>query len=109
MPANHEERAIFVASGTMEIEGEPFSEGQLAVLRPGQEIVMESPGSARLMLLGGVAMDGPRHIWWNLVSSSREQIEQAKSDWAAGRFQKVPGETEFIPLPGNEAKVPRHR
>jgi len=42
---------------------------------------------------------GPRFIWWNLVSSSRERIEQAKRDWAEGRFPQVPGETEFIPLP----------
>jgi redox-sensitive bicupin YhaK (pirin superfamily) len=55
---------------------------------------------ARLLLLGGATMDGPRHIFWNFVSSSRERIEQAKADWQAGRFAKVPGdETEFIPLP----------
>ena len=53
-------------------------------------------------------MEGPRHIWWNLVSSSREQIEQAKSDWASGRFPQVPGETDVIPLPGQEAPVPNY-
>jgi hypothetical protein len=52
-----------------------------------------------MMLLGGAAMEGSRHIWWNFVSSSRERIEQAKEDWAQGRFRAVPGETEFIPLP----------
>jgi redox-sensitive bicupin YhaK (pirin superfamily) len=51
------------------------------------------------MLLGGEPMDGPRHIWWNFVSSSRERIEAAKADWKAGRFATVPGEVEFIPLP----------
>ena len=108
VPASHEERAIFVGTGSMEIEGEPFSEGQLVVLRPGQQIVVSSPERSRLMLLGGAAMDGPRHIWWNLVSSSREQIEQAKSDWASGRFPQVPGETDVIPLPGQEAPVPKY-
>jgi Pirin C-terminal cupin domain len=50
--------------------------------------------------LGGATMGGPRHLFWNLVSSSRERIEQAKADWKAGRFGKVPGdEVEFIPLP----------
>jgi hypothetical protein len=53
----------------------------------------------RLAVVGGAAMDGPRHIWWNFVSSRKERIEQAKADWKAGRFEAVPGETEFIPLP----------
>jgi hypothetical protein len=55
--------------------------------------------AVRLMLLGGASMDGPRHIWWNFVSSSRERIAQAREDWRAGRFPPVPGESEFIPLP----------
>ncbi|HEY2836902.1 MAG TPA: pirin-like C-terminal cupin domain-containing protein, partial [Rhizomicrobium sp.] len=55
---------------------------------------------ARVMLLGGAPLDGPRHIWWNFVSSSRERIEQAKTDWRTGRFGTVPGDDkEFIPLP----------
>jgi len=106
MPASHEERAVFVAAGKLAIEGESFPEGQLVVLRPGQPAALEAPEPARLMLLGGASMDGPRHIWWNLVSSSREQIEQAKSDWAAGRFPMVPGETDRIPLPGQKTTVP---
>jgi hypothetical protein len=51
------------------------------------------------MLLGGEPMDGPRYLTWNFVSSSPDRIEQAKSDWKAQAFPKVPGETEFIPLP----------
>jgi redox-sensitive bicupin YhaK (pirin superfamily) len=57
--------------------------------------------NARLMLLRGEPMDGPRHLWWNIVSSSKERIEQAKEDWRQRRFALVPGEEkEFIPLPG---------
>jgi len=57
-------------------------------------------GSAHVMLLGGAPLDGPRHMWWNFVSSSTERIEQAKRDWKEGRFAKVAGdETEFVPLP----------
>ena len=52
-----------------------------------------------MMFLGGAAMEGPRYIWWNFVSSRKERIEQAKEDWKTGRFKPVPGETEFIPLP----------
>ena len=64
------------------------------------------PEGARLLLLGGAAMDGPRFIFWNFVSSSRERIEQAKADWKAGRFGTVPGdEREFIPLPEAPSRV----
>jgi len=51
------------------------------------------------MLLGGEPLEGPRKIWWNFVSSRPERIEQAKRDWAAQRFERVPGESDFIPLP----------
>jgi redox-sensitive bicupin YhaK (pirin superfamily) len=51
------------------------------------------------MFLGGAALEGPRYIWWNFVSSCRERIEQGKEDWKTGRFTPVLGETEFLPLP----------
>ncbi len=54
------------------------------------------------MILGGTAMEGPRYIWWNFVSSRQDRIEQAKEDWKMGRFQHVPGESEIIPLPEAE-------
>ena len=53
---------------------------------------------SRVMIIGGAPL-GERHIWWNFVSSSRERIEQAKDQWREGRFGKVPGDDEFIPLP----------
>ena len=106
--AGHEERALFVVEGSVSAAGDSFPAGQLVILRPGQTVLVEASGDSRVLLLGGATMDGPRHIWWNLVSSSREQIEQAKADWASGRFPKVPGETDFIPLPGHEPPVPRH-
>jgi len=95
-----EERAIYVISGEVDIAGDRFSEGRLLVLRPGDAITVTAISSARLVLLGGAAMDGPRHIWWNFVSSRKERIERAKADWKAGRFDTVPGDDkEFIPLP----------
>jgi redox-sensitive bicupin YhaK (pirin superfamily) len=72
---------------------------KLLVFRPGDPITVTARAPARLMLLGGEPMDGPRHIWWNFVSSSKDRIEQAKADWQAGRFAPVPGDPEFIPLP----------
>lgn len=99
LPPEHEERAVYVAEGRAALDGTPLEAGQMAVLEPGHAASLVASGDVRAMLLGGAAADGPRHIWWNLVSSSPERIERAKADWAAGRFPRVPGETEFIPLP----------
>jgi redox-sensitive bicupin YhaK (pirin superfamily) len=98
-PQEHEERAIHPVGGDIELQGRRVEPGQLLVIRPGREVTITAASPARLLLLGGAAMDGPRQIWWNFVSSSRERIEQAKADWREGRFAAVPGETEFIPLP----------
>ena len=100
LDAFYDERALYTVSGTVEIAGDRFGPGQLLVFRPGDRITLRaSGGPARVMLLGGEPMDGPRHIWWNFVSSRPDRIEQAKADWAAGRFDAVPGDSEFIPLP----------
>jgi redox-sensitive bicupin YhaK (pirin superfamily) len=98
----YEERGIYTVSGEIEIAGDRFGPGQLLVFRPGDRITIRAASPARLMLLGGEPMDGPRHIWWNFVSSRPERIEQAKADWKAAHFDSVPGETEFIPLPEPE-------
>jgi redox-sensitive bicupin YhaK (pirin superfamily) len=100
LPADHEERAIYVAAGTVDIAGDVFEGGRLLVFRPGDEITVTALTPSRILLLGGEPMDGPRYIWWNFVSSSRERIEQAKEDWRQKRFDIVPGdEHDFIPLP----------
>jgi redox-sensitive bicupin YhaK (pirin superfamily) len=98
---DYDERAVYVAAGEIEIAGDTFGLGRLLVFRAGDRISITAVSQARLMLLGGAPMDGPRHIWWNFVSSSKERIEQAKEDWRAGRFALVPGdEKEKILLPG---------
>jgi redox-sensitive bicupin YhaK (pirin superfamily) len=99
IPDDHDERGCYVAEGQLTIAGEPVEAGNMAVLEPGVAARLESPGGARVLLLGGATADGLRHIWWNFVSSSMQRMEQAKQDWRAGRFPAVPGETEFIPLP----------
>ncbi|HYZ27168.1 MAG TPA: pirin family protein [Geminicoccaceae bacterium] len=99
LDAGHEERGIYIAEGRIRVAGDGFDAGQLLVLRAGDAITIVAEAAARLMLLGGEPMDGPRYIWWNFVSSRKERIEQAKADWKAGRFDAVPGEIEFIPLP----------
>ena len=99
LDADYEERAVYVAEGEVEIAGDRFEASRLLVFRPGDKISIKATRNARIMLLGGTAMKGPRYIWWNFVSSSKERIEQAKDDWKRGRFDPVPEETEFIPLP----------
>jgi len=96
---DQEERAIYVADGEVDIAGDRFEGPRLLVFRPGDRITVRALRDARLMFLGGAALEGPRYIWWNFVSSRKERIEQAKEDWKTGRFAPVPNETEFIPLP----------
>jgi redox-sensitive bicupin YhaK (pirin superfamily) len=97
---DYDERGIYIASGEIDVAGERFEAGRLLVFRPGDRISVLALSNARLVLLGGDPMDGPRYIWWNFVSSSKDRIDAAKADWKAGRFSLVPGdEKEFIPLP----------
>ncbi|MDP1748942.1 MAG: pirin family protein [Reyranella sp.] len=98
--AEHAERAVYIADGSVTIGDRALVVGDLAVLAGGVAAgLVAGVDGAKLMLLGGAPMDGPRHIWWNFVSSSKERIEKAKADWKEGRFAKVPGDPEFIPLP----------
>lgn len=106
MPDNHEDRGLYVLSGSVEVAGQDFDAGQMLVFRPGDRISARAGGQgARLMLLGGATMEGPRHIWWNFVASSRDRIDAAKEawragDWTHGRFKLPPGDDrEFIPAP----------
>ena len=98
-PKGQEERAIFSAQGAIEIDGILYPQSELLVLAPGRDVRVVAPHGARVLLFGGEPLDGPRHLWWNFVSSSKERIEQAKIDWLGGRFAQVPGDDEFIPLP----------
>lgn len=106
VPLEHQERAIYVAAGRIALDGAQFVPGSMIVLEPGAAAKIRAQQESRLLLLGGAPLEGRRYIWWNLVSSSRERIEQAKSDWLQQRFAKVPGETEFIPLPSKETHPP---
>jgi hypothetical protein len=89
-----------VVSGEIEIASQTgtFREAQFVVFKPGAEIVSTSRGGAHVMLVGGEPFPKSRHIYWNLLSSSKDRIEQAKDDWRHSRFPTIAGETEFIPL-----------
>lgn len=106
LPDNHEDRGAYVVEGDVEVAGDRFEAGRMMVFRPGDRVSMTAGATgARVMLLGGATLDGPRHIWWNFVASSRERIQAAKEawragDWENGRFQLPPTDKdEFIPLP----------
>lgn len=101
--ADYEQRAIYVSDGRIGIDDMLFDAGQMVVLRPRQPVVVRAEGAARVLLLGGEPLDGPRHVWWNFVSSSADRIEQAKRDWREGRLGSVAGDPEYIPLPTTPA------
>jgi redox-sensitive bicupin YhaK (pirin superfamily) len=101
LPAQYEERGAYVVHGAVEVAGVSFEAGRMLLFKAGDDLALQAgPSGARLLMLGGAAMDGPRFLFWNFVSSSLDRIEQAKADWRAGRFATVLGdESEFIPLP----------
>ncbi|NCT40096.1 MAG: pirin family protein [Alphaproteobacteria bacterium] len=103
LPVETEERGVYVLNGEVEIAGIRHAPNQLLVFRPGDQVVVKATelnqSPVRMMVMGGEAMDGPRHIFWNFVSSDRERINQAKRDWKDGKFDRVDGDDEFIPLP----------
>lgn len=99
LPPEYSERAVYVASGEVEVAGQRIEAGSMAVLKPGGAVTVAAVSDAVVMALGGEPV-GPRWIDWNFVSSSKERIDQARADWAAGRM-KLPDldSEEFIPLP----------
>ncbi|MEH2554960.1 redox-sensitive bicupin YhaK (pirin superfamily) [Bradyrhizobium algeriense] len=106
MPDDHEDRGIYIVEGSISIAGQEYEASQMMVFRPGDRItVAAGDRGARLMILGGATLSGPRYIWWNFVASSRERIEEAKAEWRAenwgkGRFDlPVNDRDEHIPLP----------
>jgi redox-sensitive bicupin YhaK (pirin superfamily) len=95
-----EERALYVAEGEAALDGLPLRNSTLYVLRPGIRATLRSERGGHIMLCGGAPLDGPRHVFWNFVSSSRDRIDQAREDWKAGRFPLPPDDhDEYIPLP----------
>jgi redox-sensitive bicupin YhaK (pirin superfamily) len=100
VPGEYAERAVHVVTGEIRIRDREIGAYSIAVCHAAADVEIKAMSTSRLILFGGAAIS-ERFVWWNFVSSSRERIEQAKLDWQNGRFGKVPGETEFIPLPEN--------
>jgi redox-sensitive bicupin YhaK (pirin superfamily) len=106
IPAETEERSVYILKGALLIDGQRFESGTMVVFEAGKEAIVKAEGDTRFMIIGGARLEKPRHMWWNFVSSSPERIEQAKKDWREGRFPMIPGETEFIPLPEDNFAKP---
>lgn len=104
LPADHIERGVYVAKGSIEVSGKIYTPGQMLVFNSGVDPVILSKEKSTIMLLGGDPL-GERFIWWNFVSSRKERIEQAKADWKEGRIILPPTDNhEFIPLPADKSK-----
>lgn len=98
LPDNYREMAAYVVSGDVQIEQCNYRQGVMVIARSDRAVNLQAEQDSHVMVIGGDPL-GARHIWWNFVSSSKERIEQAKNDWKAGRFDGVPNDSEFIPLP----------
>jgi redox-sensitive bicupin YhaK (pirin superfamily) len=99
LPTDPDERGIYVVQGEIEVAGHAHRSGEMLVFETGTETLVTSAAGARFVAFGGAPLEGPRHVWWNFVSSREERIREAAADWKAGRFPSVPGDSEFIPLP----------
>ena len=99
IPPIAEERGVYVYSGELEISGISYKAGTLVAFKPDVTVTIKALTDAGCMLLGGDALDAPRHLYWNFVSSDPDRIEQAKQDWREQRFALVDSDPEFIPLP----------
>jgi redox-sensitive bicupin YhaK (pirin superfamily) len=106
LPAEHPERALYVATGSIEVDRRTYDPGRMIVFEAGASVVITGVEAATVLLLGGEPL-GERFVEWNFVSSSRERIEQAKADWRAGHM-KLPDldRDEWIPLPGDPPPPP---
>ena len=104
LPKEHPERGIYIAKGSIEVAGNVYTAGQMLVFTKGADPLIHAKEHTTLMLLGGEPL-GPRYIWWNFVSSSKERIEQAKADWKEGRILLPPTDNlEFVPLPNENSR-----
>ena len=99
LPALEAEMALYPVDGDVVVDGAVLPQRQMAVLRPGEAVTLSAPAGVRLVVIGGDALDAPRHMWWNFVSSRKERILAASEDWQAMRMGRVPHDDEFIPLP----------
>lgn len=103
LPAEYEDRALYLVEGALALGERRLAPGEMAFFTAGGEVEIRAEAPSLLLLLGGDRLDGPRHISWNFVSSSKERLAQAADDWRNQRFPRIPGERAYIPLPRDGA------
>ncbi len=101
VPENADELAVYVVDGELDVEGQIVHGGTMAILSDANATAIRARTQCKCMILGGATLPGERIVWWNFVSSTRNRIDKAKNDWRDGRFDMVPGESDFIPLPAS--------
>jgi len=106
IPALAAERAVYSVDSAFSLQSQTVEPYTMAVLPAGDTLRLEAQAPARVVLIGGEPLDGARFMWWNFVSSSRERIKQAAAEWDAHHTPRIPGETEWIPLPGSPSFLP---
>jgi redox-sensitive bicupin YhaK (pirin superfamily) len=109
LPSFAAEAAIYSVEGDVEVDGTLVPAQTMVVLQPAAEARIAAPKGARFVVIGGEALDAPRHMWWNFVSSRKDRIIEASQEWEAQRMGHVPGEHEFIPLPPTRFTPPEPR
>jgi redox-sensitive bicupin YhaK (pirin superfamily) len=106
LPALAAEMAVYPVLGELGVDGRAIAPAAMVVLDAGAPVLLAARQACRFAVIGGAALDGPRHMWWNFVSSSKERILQASADWEAQRMGQVAGDPEFIPLPATRFTPP---
>jgi len=93
------ESGLYIISGAVEVEGNRFDEHQMLIANEATLCAFRIKKGSKVFVFGGEPFEEERFIYWNFVSSSKDRLEKAKEDWAAQRFPKIEGETDFVPLP----------
>ena len=107
IPKETEERAVYILSGGLEINGQKFEAGNMIVFAEGKEAEVKASKDTKFMIIGGDRLEKPRFMWWNFVSTSQDLIEQAREDWRMGNFAAIPNERGFVPLPEGNFPKPK--
>lgn len=98
LPEDNEELATYLVSGNIEFKEIALPLHSMVTFKDSKGVALNAKEDSTIIIIGGTPI-GKRTVWWNLVSSRKDLIEKAKLDWQEHRFPKVPGESEFIPLP----------
>ncbi|MFV8346223.1 pirin family protein [Flavobacterium sp. ZB4P13] len=98
------ESALYILEGSIESEGNVFGPKQILIAKDSKLCTFDMAENTTIYIFGGEPFPEERIIYWNFVASTKELIEKAKEKWLAQTFDKVPGETEFVPLPEQNKK-----